>query len=79
MKLVAVDGNAYSAKALRQAIVRAHRDGKPLRLKATAAGVTREYAVHYAGGLKYPHLVRVPGRPDYLKEILEPRRPDRGA
>jgi predicted metalloprotease with PDZ domain len=79
MKLVAVDGNAYSAKALRQAIVRAHRDGKPLRLKATADGVTREYAVHYAGGLKYPHLVRVPGRPDYLKEILEPRRPDRGA
>jgi hypothetical protein len=36
-------------------------------------GLTRTYAVHYDGGLKYPHLVRVAGTPDYLKEILAPK------
>lgn len=28
---------------------------------------------HYAGGLRYPHLERIPGGHDYLSEILAPR------
>jgi hypothetical protein len=27
----------------------------------------------YAGGLRYPHLERIPGTHDYLGEILAPR------
>jgi predicted metalloprotease with PDZ domain len=76
MQLIAVDGHAYSVRTLRQAIARAHQDGKPLRIQAKVDGVTRLYSVHYDGGLKYPHLVRVPGAPDYLKEILRPKRMD---
>jgi predicted metalloprotease with PDZ domain len=75
MKLVAIDGHAYSAKALRDGIMRAHRDGKPLQIGAQMDGVTRQYAVRYDGGLKYPHLVRVAGTPDYLQEILAPKSP----
>ena len=32
---------------------------------------TRE--IQYAGGVRYPHLERIPGSHDYLSEILEPR------
>jgi hypothetical protein len=30
--------------------------------------------VDYHGGLQYPHLVRVAGTPDYLSEIITPRK-----
>jgi hypothetical protein len=29
--------------------------------------------VDYHGGLQYPHLVRVPGTPDYLSQIIAAR------
>ena len=73
MRLVAVDGRKYSAQALRDAIVRAHQDKQPLQISAQADGATRQYTVRYDGGLRYPHLVRLAGKPDYLKEILAPK------
>jgi predicted metalloprotease with PDZ domain len=74
MKLQAVDGQAYSPRVLRDAIVRAQKDKQPIQVRAEGDGVSRTYAVHYDGGLKYPHLVRVAGTPDYLSEILAPKR-----
>jgi len=70
MKLQAVDGHAYTPHVLRDAIVRAQKDKQPIQIRAEMDGVSRTYAVDYDGGLKYPHLVRVPGTPDYLSEIL---------
>jgi hypothetical protein len=32
------------------------------------------YVIHYAGGVKYPHLERIPGTHDYLSEILAPKK-----
>lgn len=29
--------------------------------------------IQYAGGVRHPHLERIPGSHDYLSEILEPR------
>jgi len=74
MKLQAIDGHAYTPRTLRDAIVRAQKDRQPIRIQAEADGVSRTYAVHYDGGLKYPHLVRIPGTRDYLSEILAPKR-----
>jgi predicted metalloprotease with PDZ domain len=74
MKLVAIDGKPYSTQVLRDAIAQTHRERKPLQVRAQVDGVTRRYTVDYDGGLKYPHLVRLPGKPDYLKEILAPKR-----
>ncbi|HKR76098.1 MAG TPA: M61 family peptidase [Rhodanobacter sp.] len=74
MKLQAVDGHAYSPRVLRDAIVRAQKDRQPIQVRAEIDGVSRTYAVHYDGGLKYPHLVRMPGTTDYLGEILAPKR-----
>jgi len=73
MQLLAINGQQYSTDLLRRAIKQAQQDKKPLQMRAQGDGVTQVYTVHYDGGLKYPHLVRLPGTPDYLDQILAPR------
>jgi predicted metalloprotease with PDZ domain len=71
MTLLAVDGRVYSDEALNESI--AHpRNGKiPLIVRNFDSVESRE--IQYAGGVRYPHLERIPGSHDYLTEILEPR------
>jgi predicted metalloprotease with PDZ domain len=71
MTIVAVDGNAFSPDVLDESI--AHpRNGKiTLIVRNFATVETRE--IQYAGGVRYPHLERIPGTHDYLTEILTPR------
>ena len=71
MTIVAINGRAYSADALNDAI--AHpADGKiTLVVRNFETVETRE--LKYAGGLRYPHLERIPGTHDYLSEILAAR------
>lgn len=73
LRLLSVDGHAYSTAALRAAIVRAQHSKQPIEIRAEGDGVTKLYAVDYHAGLRYPHLARVPGTTDYLKEVLAPR------
>ena len=68
-----INGQPYSTQALRTAIVQAQKSGQLLRIQAQDDGTVDLYTVHYDGGLKYPHLVRVPGKTDYLEEILAPK------
>ena len=71
MTIMAVDGHVYSQDALNEAI--AHpRNGKiALVVRNFDSVETRE--ISYAGGLRYPHLERIPDTHDYLTEIFEPR------
>jgi predicted metalloprotease with PDZ domain len=71
MTVVAVDGNAFSSDLLDESI--AHpRSGKiTLVVRNFATVETRE--IQYKGGVRYPHLERIPGTHDYLTEILTPR------
>lgn len=73
MKLVAIDGRRYSTEVLRSEIAQAQKSGKPLQILASSDGATELYTVHYEGGLKFPHLVRVPGTTDFLQQILAPK------
>jgi predicted metalloprotease with PDZ domain len=73
MELVSIDGQPYSTAVLRSAIAQAQKSRKPLQISAKSDGATQLYTVHYDGGLKYPHLVRVPGETDYLQQILAPK------
>ena len=73
MKLKAINGHTYSTAVLRSEIAQAQKSRKPLQITAEGDGVTGVYTLNYDGGLKYPHLVRVPGSTDYLQEILAPR------
>jgi predicted metalloprotease with PDZ domain len=71
MTLVAVDGRVYSADALNDAI--AHpRNGK-ISLLVRNFDSVETHEILYAGGVRFPHLERIPGSHDYLSEILEPR------
>jgi predicted metalloprotease with PDZ domain len=71
MTIVAVDGRVYSADALNEAI--AHpRNGKISLLVRNFESV-ETHEIQYAGGVRFPHLERIPGSHDYLSEILEPR------
>jgi predicted metalloprotease with PDZ domain len=71
MILLAVDGHSYSDAALNEAI--AHpRNGK-IPLVVRNFDSVESHEIQYAGGVRYPHLERIPGSHDYLSEILEPR------
>ncbi len=71
MTILAVDGHVYSADVLNESI--AHpRNGKiSLVIRNFDSVESRE--IHYAGGVRFPHLERIPGSHDYLGEIFEPR------
>jgi predicted metalloprotease with PDZ domain len=73
MRLISINGQAYSPQVLRAEIVQAQKSGQPLRMQVQNDGTTELYTVHYDGGLKYPHLVRAPGKTDYLEEIFAPK------
>jgi predicted metalloprotease with PDZ domain len=73
MKLVSIDGQPYSTAVLRSVIALAQKSGTPLQMEASGDGVTALYTVDYKGGLKFPHLVRVPGTADDLQQMLAAR------
>ena len=74
MSLVAVNGHAFSAEALRAAVTAAAQDPQ-----ATIALLVKDFdefktvQIVYHGGLQYPHLVRDPSRPDTLTDLLKAR------
>ncbi len=72
--LVAVNGQTYSSDVLKSAITAAKSRKAPIQLLLKYQGGYRTVSVDYHGGLQYPHLVRVEGTPDYLSEIIAPRK-----
>jgi predicted metalloprotease with PDZ domain len=69
MKLVAVDGRAYSPDELRRAIAGSTASPAPIELTAESGGFLKTCRVDYHGGRKIPHLERVAGKPDLLTLI----------
>jgi len=68
----AVDGREYSKDVLSEAIAQP-QDGKISCVVRNFDSV-ETHEIQYAGGLRYPHLERIPGTKDYLSEILAPTR-----
>lgn len=73
MKVAGVNGRVYTHDGLEDAIKAAKEDGKPISLLVVADDYYHTFPVDYSGGLRYPHLVRVDGKPDLLDEIIKPR------
>jgi predicted metalloprotease with PDZ domain len=69
MKIVAVNGAQYSPEAMRGAIDAAKSATEPIQLIVANGAQFRTFSVDYHGGLRYPHIEREEGRPDYLREI----------
>jgi predicted metalloprotease with PDZ domain len=69
MKLVGVNGRHWSKEALIDAVA-ASRNGQPLELLLDNGEFFRTCRLDYRGGPRYPRLVRDPGKPDLLSDIL---------
>jgi predicted metalloprotease with PDZ domain len=72
--LVAINGEAYDADDLKDAITAAKTSGAPIRLLAKDKNAYLTVAVDYHGGLRYPRFERVAGGPARLDDILAPRK-----
>jgi len=73
MSLVAVNGVAYDADKLREAVKEANRQTGSLELLVHSDDRYRTVAIDYHGGLRYPHLERVEPVPARLDDILAAR------
>ncbi len=72
-KIIAVDGLAYDdPSSIADAIKRAQHDKSPVSLLVQEGEHFRTVNIDYHGGLRYPHLQRIPGTPDRLDAILAP-------
>ena len=79
MKLVSVNDREFSPGVLREEVAHAQQSKKPLQLRVQNDGANELHVIHYEGGLKYPHLVRLPGKTDYLQHILAAKPVDKGS
>ena len=71
--LVAVNGEAFTPKHLRDAIAAAKTEQKPIELLLKNGSRYRTVPVDYQGGLRFPKLQRIDGVPARLDAILESR------
>ncbi len=78
MQIVAVNGNSPDGDesepgdVVKDAIVDAEKSTEPIHFVVKKAGKVFNVDVDYHGGLRYPHLERIPGTPDRLDAILAP-------
>jgi predicted metalloprotease with PDZ domain len=72
MHLLAVDGQQFTPDVLEYAVKRAEHSSSPISLIVTQNGWYQTLALAYHGGIRYPHLVRIPGTPDMFSEIAAP-------
>jgi predicted metalloprotease with PDZ domain len=73
MKVVGVNDRVYSHDLLVDAIKAAKDTALPVTLLVVVDDYYRTSTINYHGGEKFPHLVRVPDKPDYLDELIKPR------
>lgn len=73
-KIVAVNGFAFSVDRLHRAVADAASAGAPaISLIVRNGDRFATVSLDYHGGLRYPHLERIEGRPALLDSIISPR------
>jgi predicted metalloprotease with PDZ domain len=73
MRLVAVNGRAFTPDVLRVALKAAKGSSAPMDLLVENDDYYKTYEIDYHGGEQYPHLVRDESKPDVLSDILKAR------
>jgi predicted metalloprotease with PDZ domain len=71
MKLVAINGRAWSRDVLLDALRTSKDSQQPIDLLVENAKFFKTYHIAYHDGIRSPHLERIQG-PDVLGEILTP-------
>ncbi|RAP56183.1 peptidase M61 [Oleiagrimonas sp. MCCC 1A03011] len=72
MTIVAVDGKDFSTEGLKNAVKQAADSKAPIKLLVKNFNEYKTVEINYHGGLQYPSLERIKGRPDYLSQVLTP-------
>ena len=72
MKVIAVNGRAFTPAVLRQALKDSEGNGPALELILQNAGYFHVMKLDYHGGERYPSLDRVNGSPALLDDIIAP-------
>jgi predicted metalloprotease with PDZ domain len=72
MRIVGVNGGAFSIEAVREAIRAAQKSQASIDLLAQNGGSLKAYQINYHDGESYPHLVRDTSHPDLLQQIIKP-------
>jgi predicted metalloprotease with PDZ domain len=73
MRVIAVNGERFTAVVLDDAITAAQKTREPISLLVEKGDYYQTLRVEYYDGLRFPHLVRIEGRADNLGAILTPR------
>ncbi|CTP82398.1 M61 family metallopeptidase [Xanthomonas graminis] len=71
--IVAVNGREYSADAIKEAITSAKGAAAPIELLVKRGNRYDTLRIAYHGGLQYPHLERIAGKPDRLSALYKAR------
>jgi predicted metalloprotease with PDZ domain len=71
MKLIAVNGRAWTPTVLTQALRSAQASRQPIEVIAETGEFFKTYSIPYFEGEKIPHLERVEGQADLLTDILK--------
>ncbi len=72
MKIVAVNGRAYTDALMHDAIRNSKTAQAPIEFIVENTAFFRDVKIDYHGGERYPHLERVDSTPDMLDQILQP-------
>ena len=72
MQIIAVNNRQYTAQLLGDAITSAKDNTQPIEMIVANTGYYKVVKLDYHDGLRFPHLERVQGTPDYLDEIIKP-------
>ncbi len=71
--IVSVNGRTYTADRLKEAIAETASGKSSVDLTVRVGDRIRPVKINYTGGLKYPKLERIEGKPALLDDILAPR------
>jgi predicted metalloprotease with PDZ domain len=72
MKIIAVNDTDYSADVIEDAVTAAKTDNAPIKLLVKEFNAYKTITIDYHGGLQYPKLERIQGKPDYLSQVISP-------
>ncbi|HEX5483284.1 MAG TPA: M61 family peptidase, partial [Terriglobia bacterium] len=72
MRVMAVNGRNFTPSVLRDMLEAGKTGSEPLKLLVLNDDYYKTYSLDYHGGERYPHLVRIEGKPDLLDEISKP-------
>lgn len=68
MKIQTVNGEKYTEDVMKKAV----QAGGAIKLAVTYKDEPRNVEVVYSGGIRWPHLERIPDTPDRLPDLLRP-------